>query len=354
MKIVIAAGGTGGHVMPAMTVANELIKQGHEVAWIGTPHGLEAKLIPASKIPFYSLNIKGLRGSGIKGLIQTAIKGTKALFQSRKLLKKLNPDAVLTMGGYVTGPVGIAAWMMRKPLYLHEQNAIPGLTNRVLKPFAKKIMESFPGSFKPSNKITTTGNPIRPELVVTETPETRLNTRTGKLKILAMGGSQGALFLNQNLPEALSKLPEDIRPEVFHIAGEKMLEETKKAYRKFNVKAEIAPFINDMCDAYFNADLVIARAGALTVSEIAATGVASMLIPYPYAADDHQKANAQFLAKNNATILLNQNDLTPDLLAEQLQKMHNNRNDLIKMATSAHKVSRPNATKAVCAICVAH
>ena len=353
--VLIAAGGTGGHVYPALAVANYLREQGVKITWVGTEKGLEHRVVPANNIPLELISISGLRGKGILNLIFVPMKLVLAVAQTIKIFIRVKPDAVLGMGGFVSGPCGLAAYLLRKPLYLHEQNAIPGLTNKVLSYLATTVMQAFPNSFK-DKKVIALGNPIRKEISEVANPEIRMAERTENIRVLIIGGSLGAQALNENVPQALSEITKDSQPNVWHQTGKNKLDATVENYKKANVEAKVTEFIEDMAEAYEWADLVICRAGALTVSELANAGVAAILVPYPYAVDDHQTANASYLTSVDAAVLIPQEQLVPklkDVLTELLQA---GRTKLIEMASAARELSKPYATKDVAEIClgVAH
>ena len=355
-KYVIMAGGTGGHVIPGITVAQELKKQGHEVYWIGTALGIEAKLVPLQQIIFYAIDIKSLRGKGFirKCLMPFAL--ARATWQARRTLLRLKPDGVISMGGFVAGPGGLAACLLGIDLYIHEQNAIAGLTNRVLAKLAKKVCVAFPNTQKigvSPAKLYQTGNPIRPEIMAIAAPGRRAIGMHSRLRILVLGGSLGAKAINQVVPKALAllNLAENKIPEVWHQTGAGHLAEAKQCYLDSKVKANVVDFIQDMAKAYQFADIVICRAGALTVSELAAAGIASILIPFPYAVDDHQTANAQFLTKTGAAILVDQHSFNPESLVELMLKFIAHPELCLEMAIRARALAKTEATAQVVAVC---
>lgn len=348
------AGGTGGHVIPGLAVAQELRKQGHAIFWMGTPLGIEAKLVPEQQITFYSIEIKSLRGKNLIRKLCMPFLLLKAIWQARIILLKLKPDAVVSMGGFVAGPGGIAAWLLGIDLYVHEQNAIAGLTNRVLAKLAKKVFIAFPNTQKlrlASSKILHTGNPVRAEIMAIAAPGMRTIGSHPRLRILVLGGSLGAKAINQTVPMALALLPEDKKPEVWHQTGTAHLAEAKQHYLDNKIEANIVSYIDDMAKAYQFADIVVCRAGALTVSELAAVGIASILIPFPHAVDDHQTENAQFLTKTGAAILVEQHSLTPEYLAELLLKYIDHPETCLEMAMRARALAKTNATAQVVAAC---
>lgn len=350
--IMIAAGGTGGHVYPGLAVARALQAQGVNVVWIGTHNGLEARVIPEADIEMAWLHVSGLRGKGAKTLLLAPFKLMKALMEAIGIMLKHKPAAVLGMGGFVAGPGGFVAAMMGKPVVIHEQNAIAGLTNKLLSKVACKVMPAFPNAFPEGGKVEVVGNPVRADIAALPDPEQRFAEHTGKVKVLVVGGSLGALALNENVPKALALLDEDIRPQVMHQSGVKTLETAKQCYANVGVKAEVVSFIEDMSAVYADADLVICRAGAMTVSELAAVGIASILVPFPYAVDDHQTANAAYLADVGAAIIMQQRDMTPELLAETLRTLVTDKDRLKDMAVKARQMAKPDATRHVAETCL--
>ena len=350
--ILIAAGGTGGHVYPALAVADYLREQDVKITWIGTEKGLEHRVVPAANIPLEIISISGLRGKGVLNLLFVPMKLILAVAQVIKIFLRVKPDAVLGMGGFVSGPCGIAAFLLRKPLYLHEQNAIPGLTNKVLSMFATRVMQAFPNSFKNKENIISMGNPIRKDISEIDKPEIRMADRKDSIHLLVIGGSLGAQALNENVPQALSGISKDLQPNVWHQTGKDKLNSTIENYKNVKIEAKVTEFIENMAEAYAWADLVICRAGALTISELANAGVAAILVPYPHAVDDHQTANAKYLTGVGAAIAIPQQQLVPklkDTLAELLQA---GRKKLIEMAKAARELSKPNATQIVAETCL--
>lgn len=349
--IMIAAGGTGGHVYPGLAVAKVLQERGVRIVWMGTHNGLEARVIPEAGIEMAWLNVTGLRGKGIKTLLMAPIRLVMALGQAIGIMLKHKPAAVLGMGGFVAGPGGLVAAVMGKPVLIHEQNAVSGFTNRLLSRVAKKVLEAFPHTFD-SAKVESVGNPVRKEIAALPSPDERLQGRTGKLRLLIVGGSLGALALNQTVPEALALLPVEIRPEVRHQAGKKTFETASKAYKDAMVEAEVLSYIEDMAEVYAWADLVICRAGAMTISELAAAGVASVLVPFPYAVDDHQTANARYLSEEGAALLCPQSEITAASLAKALEKLVTDRNKILEMSNKARALAKPDATEQVADYCM--
>ncbi|VXB39535.1 N-acetylglucosaminyl transferase [Pseudomonas sp. 8AS] len=348
-NVLIMAGGTGGHVFPALACAREFQARGYSVHWLGTPRGIENELVPAAGLPLHLIQVSGLRGKSKLALLKAPFQLLRALWQARRIMRELQPVCVLGMGGYVTGPGGLAARMSGAPLIIQEQNAVAGTANRSLVPFAKRVCEGFPDTFAGSAKRRTTGNPVREELFL-ETPRDSLSKR--KPRLLVLGGSLGAEPLNKLLPAALAKLPAELRPQVFHQAGKQHAEITAERYREVAVEAEVAPFIKDMAHAYAWADLVICRAGALTVSELAAAGLPSFLVPLPHAIDDHQTRNAEYLAKEGAAFLLPQHATDADKLAAQLTEVLMHPEKLKDMGRIARRLAKPDATRTVVETCL--
>lgn len=348
-NVLIMAGGTGGHVFPALACAEEFRARGYTVHWLGTPRGIENELVPQAGIALHLIQVSGLRGKGLLSLLKAPLQLVRALFQARRVVAELQPVCVLGMGGFVTGPGGLAARLAGVPLIIHEQNAVAGTANRALAPLARRICEAFPDTFGASAKRRTTGNPVRSELFL-ETPRESLASR--KPRLLVLGGSLGAEPLNKLLPQALALLDEALRPEVFHQAGRNHDQVTGERYREAGVAAEVAPFLKDMAKAYGWADLVVCRAGALTVSELAAAGLPSLLIPLPHAIDDHQTRNAQYLAQEGAAFLLPQATTGAGDLAARLTEVLMHPEQLRTMATIARRLSKPDATRSVVDICL--
>ena len=349
--IMIAAGGTGGHVYPGLAVAKALEERGVRIVWMGTHNGLESRVIPEAGIEMAWLNVTGLRGKGIKTLIMAPIRLVMALGQAVSIMFKHKPAAVLGMGGFVAGPGGLVAALMGKPVLIHEQNAVSGLTNRLLSRVAKKVLEAFPHTFD-LNKVVSVGNPVRKEIATLPEPDVRLAGREGKVRVLIVGGSLGALALNQTVPEALSLLTDDLKPEVLHQAGKRTFETASKAYKDAGVDAEVTEYIEDMAAVYEWADLVICRAGAMTISELAAAGVASVLVPFPHAVDDHQTANAHYLSDSGAALLCHQSEMTAESLAKELELLLSDRNKIAEMSNKARALAKPDATEQVADYCM--
>ena len=353
-KVLIVAGGTGGHVFPGLALANALQEQNVTVEWLGTPTGIEAQVVPAAEIPITYINVRGIRGMGWRRLVAGPFLILMAIVTALKLLRRYQPDVVCGLGGFSAGPAGVACLLTGTPLVVHEQNTIPGFTNRVISRWAKRIFLGFPQPQDHPHRLqkgVVIGNPVRSGLFQNiPVPTERFASRAGQpLRVLILGGSQGAIALNKLIPQALQKLDrtqlvgQDI--EIWHQAGVKHLEIAKDAYNSFNIRPKfLEPFINDMTQAYAWADLVICRSGALTVAELAASGVGSLLIPFPAAIDDHQTYNAKYLVDLGAAELLPQATLTADKLAERLQTLGRDRQKLLMMAENARKGAYPDAT----------
>ena len=351
--VLIMAGGTGGHVFPALAVADRLRERGIAVVWMGTRQGLEAKLVPQANIPMEWIKVTGLRGGGVKRLLMAPLMMGRALFQAAAILRRLKPRLVLGMGGFASGPGGLMARCLGIPLVVHEQNAVAGVTNRWLSRIANQVLEAFPGSFPPACQALTTGNPVRSSIAALAPPAQRFAGRSGRFRLLVLGGSQGARALNQLVPQALSLLESAEHPQVWHQAGGLMHESAIGAYRQVDVEARLTPFIENMAEAYGWADLVLCRAGALTVAELAAAGVGAVLVPFPYAVDDHQTANARFLEQAGAALVVAQATLTAERLATLLRELLSDRARLLAMAEAARKLAQNEAAERVAALCLA-
>jgi len=350
--ILLMAGGTGGHVYPALAVALSLRDHARDVVWLGTHLGIEAKVVPAAGIPVEWVNVQGLRGKGALALLAAPVRLLRATRQSLSVMRRHRPAAVLGMGGFVSGPGGLAAWLTRRPLVIHEQNAVSGLTNRLLARLARVVLQAFPGSFSPRVHAETVGNPVRREIAELPDPATRFANRSGLLRLLVLGGSQGALALNRAVPAALGRLPFERRPLVRHQAGARTLDAARAAYDKAGVDVELTPFIDNMAEAYGWADLVLCRAGALTVAELAAAGVGAIFVPFPAAVDDHQTANAAPLVKAGAAEMLKERDLTETSLADLLQSLLTSRGQLLERALKARTQAKPGALARITDVCL--
>ena len=346
--LMVMAGGTGGHVYPAIAVADELQSRGWNVTWLATEGGMENRLIAEKNYKVAIINMKGVRGKGVLRLFSLPFQLLKACAQSFKAIKQYQPNVVLGMGGFAAFPGGLMAWLLGKPLVIHEQNSVAGLTNKVLAKFAKKVLVAFPAVF--TGKSTIVGNPVRTAIATLQNPEARFSGRTGAMRLLIVGGSLGAQALNDVVPKALALIPESQRPQVIHQAGEKHIATLLANYQVAGVNAEAKAFINDMAAMYEWADLVICRAGAITVAELSAAGVASILVPFPFAVDDHQTTNAMYLADAGAALLVKQNALTDTVLLKILQDL--NRERCLEMAIKARRLGKPKATNTVANICM--
>ena len=349
--VLIMAGGTGGHVFPALAVADELRMRGIPVVWLGTQAGIESRLVPQAGYPIEWMSITGLRGKNTLTLLLAPLRIAMACWQALIVLFRRKPCVVLGMGGFASGPGGAMAWLIRKPLLVHEQNAVPGLTNKILARLATVVLQAFPGVFK---EAATTGNPVRQSICEITQPESRFARRQAKdkLRLLVIGGSLGAVRLNEIIPMALAKIDQQQRPEVIHQTGLKNIETAKALYSELSVEAEVAAFIDDMAAAYDWADLVICRAGAMTIFELAAAGVASVLVPYPHAVDDHQTDNARYLEKAGAAIIKQQDELTTDWLVAAINDFSADREKLLNMAVAARKLAIPGSAKTIADACL--
>ncbi len=351
--ILIMAGGTGGHIYPALAVADCLRDRGIPLLWLGTKTGLEAKIVPEKGYQLLTINISGLRGKGFLRWIIAPLSIFMAVAQSIILFINHKPIAVLGMGGFASGPGGIAAWLMRIPLCVHEQNAVAGLTNRLLAPLARIVMEAFPNTFRSSINARVTGNPVREEIVEIATPEDRFQGRADNcLRVLVVGGSLGARALNEVVPDALSILGDEINFQIKHQTGDSHLDSTKARYQSLNISVEPQAYIEDMAAAYEWSDLVLCRAGAMTVAEIAAAGVAAILVPYPFAVDDHQTANAHYLSRQGGAVLIQEAELNGQGLARLFRDFSRDRDGLLRMAKISRSLSRSGATDHVADLCM--
>jgi UDP-N-acetylglucosamine--N-acetylmuramyl-(pentapeptide) pyrophosphoryl-undecaprenol N-acetylglucosamine transferase len=352
--ILVMAGGTGGHVYPALAVANALRARSSDVVWLGTHRGLESRIVPEAGIDIEWISVKGLRRKGLLAALIAPLQISWALLQSLGVILRRRPAAVLGMGGFVSGPGGVAAWLTRRPLLIHEQNAAAGLTNRLLARLARVVLQAFPGSFNSNVAAVTVGNPVRESIANIAVPAERYAGREGALRLLVLGGSQGSLALNRTVPAALALLDKGSRPEVRHQCGERTLDIAKEAYRSCGVDVELLPYIEDMAAAYAWADLVVCRAGALTVAELCAAGLPALFVPYPAAVDDHQTANATPMAEAGAAAIVQESVLTPELLAELLQKWLRSRDELASRAAKARSLASPDALSRITELCLRH
>lgn len=351
--ILIAAGGTGGHIFPGLSVADEMCRRGYRIVWVGNRNSMEYKVVSHRGIPIEFLNFHGVRGKGWLPWLKLPFTLFGSFITSLKMLVKISPSVVLVMGGYLSLPIGLASFFLRKPLVLHEQNSCAGLANRVLSLFSTRILTAYPSVFKRGEEV---GNPIPKSFFKVDEPGVRYIARDGvPLQILVLGGSLGASFLNEILPAALALLPKNERPNIIHQTGEAHCAIVRNLYISHNVlddaKVILIPFVRDMLEAYAQADLVICRAGAMTVSEVSAVGVAALFVPYPFAMDDHQTGNAQYLVKSGSADLILQNDLSPEKLASYITGL--TRTSLLEKAKRARKLARFYAAQRVADICIA-
>lgn len=343
---LIMAGGTGGHIFPGLAVAEALREAGWRVHWLGAPASMEEQLVPPRGFPFESVQFGGVRGKGLQTMVLLPLKLLRAFWQSLQVVRRVQPDVVVGLGGYITFPGGMMASLLGKPLVLHEQNSVAGLANRVLAQVSDRVFTAFPNVFQRAEWV---GNPLRQAFTVQAAPAQRFAGRSGRLRLLIVGGSLGAKALNDTLPQALALIPEDGRPEVIHQSGARQIEALRAAYAAAGVEATLTPFIDDTASAFAQADLVICRAGASTVTEIAAVGAAAIFVPFPFAVDDHQTTNARFLVDQGGGWLLPQADMSAQDLAMRLQQL--TRAQLLACAEKAHQQRKMNATREVVVAC---
>jgi UDP-N-acetylglucosamine--N-acetylmuramyl-(pentapeptide) pyrophosphoryl-undecaprenol N-acetylglucosamine transferase len=343
---MIMAGGTGGHIFPALAVADCMRANGWHVTWLGARAGMEARLVPPRSYEMAWVDFSGVRGKGPLAIALLPTRLLVAFWQSLRAIRRHRPDVVLGMGGYVSFPGGMMAALLGKPLVIHEQNSVAGLANKVLAGVADRVLCTFPGTLK---RGVVTGNPVRPEIGALDAPEKRYGARSGALRVLVVGGSLGAKALNDVVPQALARIPRERRPIVTHQSGVQHLEALRASYAAAGVEAETVAFIDDMARAYASADLVVCRAGATSVAEIAAAGVAAVFVPFPHAVDDHQTTNARLLSDAGAAILVPQTELSPERLAQLLLQL--DRHSLLEMARRARALGKPDAAQSVARIC---
>jgi len=336
---LVMAGGTGGHIFPGLAIAEALRERGWRVHWLGAPGSMESRLVPPRGFAFETIEFGGVRGKGIKTLLVLPVRLMKAFWQSMQVVRRVRPDVVVGLGGYITFPAGMVSAMLGKPLVLHEQNSVAGMANKVLAAVARRTFSAFPKVLKQASWI---GNPLREAFLHQPTPAQRFAGRTGPLKVLVVGGSLGAKALNDMVPKALALIPAATRPIVVHQSGAKQIDELRANYAAAGVQAELTPFIDDTAQAFADADLVICRAGASTVTELAAVGAAALYVPFPHAVDDHQTTNARFIVDAGGGWLVQQRDLTPEDLAQRMQGL--DRAELLRKAQAAHAVARTSAT----------
>jgi UDP-N-acetylglucosamine--N-acetylmuramyl-(pentapeptide) pyrophosphoryl-undecaprenol N-acetylglucosamine transferase len=348
---LIMAGGTGGHIFPGLAVADALRERGWQVHWLGGKGrvgrpSMESQLVPAQGFAFEAIDFSGVRGKGLLTLVLLPLRLLQAFWQSVQVVRRVKPDVVIGLGGYVSFPGGMMAVLLGKPLILHEQNSVAGMANRVLAGVADRIFTAFPNVLKKADWV---GNPLRTAFTQQAEPAVRFVGRSGPLKLLVVGGSLGARALNELVPKALALMSEASRPQVVHQSGTQQIEVLRSNYAQAGVLAELTPFIDDTANAFADADLIIGRSGASTVTEIAAVGAAALFVPFPAAVDDHQTLNARFLVEAGGSWLIQQSDLTPEGLAGLLQTM--NRANLLKRAEAAYQMKKINATASVVAAC---
>jgi len=347
--IMIMAGGTGGHIFPALAVAEILRKQGWNIVWLGAKAGMESTLVAPRGYTMAWINMSGVRGKGLLRAVTLPLQLLIAFWQSARAILAHRPNVVLGMGGYVSFPGGMMASLLNRPLAIHEQNSVAGLSNRVLAKLADRVLAGFPNAFAAACGIWT-GNPVRSDIAALPAPAQRFAGRSGPLRLTVIGGSLGAQALNSTVPQALALIPQAERPRVTHQSGQRHLAEVEQHYREAGVEATLLPFIDNMAAQYAESDLIICRAGASTIAELAAAGIASVLVPFPLAVDDHQTHNARFLSEQGAAVLIPQNELTPQKLAELLRTL--DRATLLEMANKARAVAKPDATQTVADECM--
>lgn len=347
--MMVMAGGTGGHVFPALAVAEVLRDRNVAVTWLGTRRGIEAELVPEHGFPIDFIDVEGVRGRGAMKLLKAPFVLMKSLWQSIGVIRNQKPEVVLGLGGFASGPGGVAARLLGLPLVVHEQNAIAGTTNSLLAKIASRVLEAFPGALPRGEWV---GNPVRKDIEALPLQKKHEMTVERPLRLLVLGGSLGAAAINQQVPKALALIVGEVAPEVRHQCGRAHEADTESAYEAVGVKASIEPFITDIAEAYDWADVVICRAGALTVAELTAAGVGALLIPYPYAIDDHQTKNGEWLVEQKAALLMQQSDLTPEKLATQITEWSTDRIKLQAMAVNARAMAKSGVAESVADICM--
>ena len=350
--VLIMAGGTGGHVFPALALARERRARRWRVLWLGTRRGMEARLVPPENIELEWLTVSGLRGKGMLVWLGAPLLLIRALLQAIAVMRRRQPAVVVGLGGFVAGPGGVAAWLLGRPLLIHEQNAVAGFTNRCLARLARRVLTAFPASFPPGIAAEVIGNPVRAEIAALPPPPERFAGRGPAIRLLVLGGSQGAARLNAIVPFALARVGSQLDFEVRHQCGARWLDVAQRNYAQAAVSARVQPFIEDMAEAYGWADLVICRAGALTVSELTSAGVGAILVPFAAATDDHQTRNADFLVGEGAAIMLEERQLSAESVADQLAALCAGRGRLLSMAERARALARPHAAQALADACV--
>ncbi len=350
-NILIMAGGTGGHVIPALSVARELSNKGYQIHWLGSVKGIENELVVDAGYPLHRISISGLRGGGAAKLLLAPLQILKALWQTFKVYRKVKPVMSLGMGGFASGPGGLMAWLLRVPLVVHEQNAVAGFTNKILSRLAKKVLQAFDNAFSPRKKLHTVGNPVRSSIIGIEEPQVRLKNRQGSLNVLVVGGSLGAVALNNVVIEMMG-LQEGV-VNLWHQTGARNFEAVNSGFQAAQIEnIKISAFISDMAGAFTWADVVICRSGALTVSELMSAGVTSILVPYPFAVDDHQTANGMFLVNHDGAIMHQQAALNAQLLLDELTTLQQDRSKLMNMSCAARTLARSDSAKVVSNYCI--
>jgi UDP-N-acetylglucosamine--N-acetylmuramyl-(pentapeptide) pyrophosphoryl-undecaprenol N-acetylglucosamine transferase len=347
--VLIMAGGTGGHIFPGLAVAECLRAQGVPVVWLGAVGGMETKVVPAQRIELHTVAVGGLRGKGIKTRLLAPLMLLRALFASLAVLRQVKPRSVLSMGGYVAGPGGLAAWLLRRPLLVHEQNRVAGFTNRKLAGLAGRVLAGFADVLPQAEWV---GNPVRDAIAALPLPATRMAGRDGRPRLLILGGSLGARALNLAVPQALAQLTPAQRPEVVHQCGTRGLDEARAAYAKAGVEAQVVAFIDDMAGSYEWADLAVCRAGALTLAELTAAGLGAVLVPFPHAVDDHQTRNAEALVAIGAAVVMQESELDIQILAQRLESLLGDRRRLLAMAEAARTLAKPDAAQVIARACM--
>jgi UDP-N-acetylglucosamine--N-acetylmuramyl-(pentapeptide) pyrophosphoryl-undecaprenol N-acetylglucosamine transferase len=350
-NVMIMAGGTGGHVIPALSVAKELKLKGYNVHWLGSVKGIENDLVPDSGYTLHRISVTGLRGSDLFKTLLAPLHILRALWQTFKVYRQVKPVMALGMGGFASGPGGLMAYILRVPLVIHEQNAVPGMTNSILSKLATHLLQAFEGSFTQAKQAKSVGNPVRQSIACIDEPQLRLEGRSDHLNVLVVGGSLGAVGINNVMIEAMSLGANNIH--VWHQTGKRNYEAVKAAYEAVGVSnVKVSDFIADMANAYEWADVVVCRSGALTVSEMMAAGVASILVPFPFAVDDHQTANGQFLVNAGAAKLVPQSQLNAKSLLEELDHLRTHRDVLLEMSKAARSLAKPDSAKIVAKYCI--
>jgi UDP-N-acetylglucosamine--N-acetylmuramyl-(pentapeptide) pyrophosphoryl-undecaprenol N-acetylglucosamine transferase len=347
--VLIMAGGTGGHIFPGLAVAECLRAQGVPVVWLGAIGGMETTVVPAQRIELHTVAVGGLRGKGIKTRLLAPLMLLRALFASMAVVRKVKPRSVLSMGGYVAGPGGLAAWLLRRPLLVHEQNRVAGFTNRKLAGIAKRVLAGFADALPQAEWV---GNPVRDAIAALPPPAERMAGRSGRPRLLVLGGSLGARALNLAVPQALAQLTPAQRPEVVHQCGTRGFDEARAAYAKTGVEADVVAFIDDMAGRYAWADLAVCRAGALTLTELTAAGLGAVLVPFPHAVDDHQTRNAEALVAIDAAVVMQERELDVQILAQRLESLLGDRSRLLAMAEAARTLAKPDAAQVIARACM--